>query len=96
MAIGFWSGFSRRQSVQFHPSMKISTFECKNGQPFNLFTKCLGKQALKGGNKILASRNDAQQPGCKFQHAAALAQHVGISNPLLLFRFLLFSLSMRE
>ncbi|TMC27374.1 MAG: hypothetical protein E6J04_01010 [Chloroflexi bacterium] len=36
-----WSGFSRHQSVKFHPSVQISTFQCKIGPPFSEFTNYL-------------------------------------------------------
>src|SRR5450755_2862404 len=35
------SSFSRHRSVKFHPSVKISIFQCKIGQPFGEFTSKL-------------------------------------------------------
>ncbi len=40
------SGFSRHRSVKFHPSVKISTLQCKIGQPFGEFTTMIIQQSL--------------------------------------------------
>src|SRR5215470_14876039 len=45
--LGAASGFSRWQSVQFHPSVQNSILECKNRQLFGEFTMKLCKDGAE-------------------------------------------------
>jgi len=65
------SGFSRWQSVQFHPSVQNSILECKNRQPFGEFTSkkksddehtCESVSSLPDDGLRSARRHSADEP----------------------------------
>src|SRR5437588_6177543 len=60
-----WSGFSRHQSVKFHPSVQISTFQCKIGPPFSEFTTSPTRIPLVIGLNV--RRNQPQSSNCGFK-----------------------------
>lgn len=70
MAIRFWSGFSRRQCIQFHPSVKFPTLQ---------------RGVYRGKKKALseAARQQLQQRLAAGASKAQIAREFGISRETL-------------